>query len=46
MLKISYIFTIRIPLIEIHSEINDNILGDNEDNKNKLDDIRQYKNIK
>ena len=45
--KIRYIFTMRTPLIETHSEINDNILGDidNEDNKNELDGIRQYESI-
>ena len=45
--KIRYIFTMRTPLIETHSEINDNILGDidNEDNKNELDGIKQYESI-
>ena len=47
--KVRYIFTMRTPLIETHSEIedNENILGDidNEDNKNELDGIRQYESI-
>ena len=48
--KVRYIFTMRTPLIENHSENDendDNILGeiDNEDNKNELDGIRQYENI-
>ena len=47
--KVRYIFTMRTPLIETHTEIedNENILGDidNEDNKNELDGIRQYESI-